>query len=226
MGFQGVPRETVAFLRGLEANNNRDWFEAHRAEYEAFWLKPGLDLAAELAWPVGGHGLHVAPKLNGSLRRIYRDVRFSGDKRPYEPRLHLILSVGTTFGKLPGVHLVIGPQGFGHGVGQWAFSPDQLDALRRSFCDTGKRAEFLAGLARAEALGESLGEPELARVPKGWEPEESWAHLLRRKSVVIRTQDDPPHPDWLFGPGCVSRLAAMASDLAPLARWLQANAAG
>lgn len=174
MGFQGVPRETVAFLQGLAANNDRDWFEAHRAEYEAFWLKPGLDLAAELAWPVAKHGLYVEPKLNGSLRRIYRDVRFSKDKRPYEPHLHLILSVGPEINKGPGVHLVIGPQGFGHGVGQWAFSPEQLDALRRAFCDPDKRAAFLAGVARAEALGERFGPPDLAKVPKGWEAEADW----------------------------------------------------
>lgn len=49
MGFAGIPRETVAFLQGLEANNDRVWFEAHRAEYEAFWLKVGLDLAADLS---------------------------------------------------------------------------------------------------------------------------------------------------------------------------------
>ena len=82
MAFAGMPRETVTFLQGLQANNSRAWFEAHRAEYEAFWPKPGLDLAAELSGPAAKLGLMAVPKLNGSLRRILRDSRFSADKRP------------------------------------------------------------------------------------------------------------------------------------------------
>ena len=117
---------------------------------------------------------------------------------------------------------MISPLGFGHGVGQWAFAPDQLERLRRAFCDPAKREAFLALVARAEALGEAFGPPDLARVPKGWQADGDWEHLLRRKSIVIRTQTDPPHPDWLFGPGCVNRLVAIAAELAPLARWLQA----
>lgn len=225
MAFSGMPHETVTFLRELQANNARDWFEAHRADYEAFWLKPGLDLAADLSAPVSKLGLLAVPKLNGSLRRIHRDVRFSPDKRPYEPHLHLVLSVGPEFGKVPGVHLVISGTGFGHGVGQWAFAPDQVERLRRAFSDEGTRAEFLALSAKAEAQGEALGDPDLARLPKGWQATGDWEHLLRRKSFVWRTRSDPPHPAWLFGPDCTGHLLALIADLAPMARWLQAAAA-
>ena len=62
MAFSGMPHETVTFLRELQANNARDWFEAHRADYEAFWLKPGLDLAADLSAPVSKLGLLAVPK--------------------------------------------------------------------------------------------------------------------------------------------------------------------
>ena len=111
MDTAAVTRETITFLQGLEANNSRNWFEAHRAEYERHWLGAGLDLIAALSQPCAELGLLAVPKLNASLRRIHRDVRFSRDKRPYEPRLHVILSAGLAFNRAPGVHLVIGPRG-------------------------------------------------------------------------------------------------------------------
>jgi uncharacterized protein (TIGR02453 family) len=165
-------------------------------------------------------GLMSVPKLNASLRRIHRDTRFSADRRPYEPRLHLVLSTGPEFNKVPGVHLVVGPDSFRHGVGQWMFAPDAIARLRQAFCDADRRAEFLALLARAEAQGEALDPPELARVPKGWPAEGAWTHLLRRKHIVVRTQSDQPAPDWLFGPQALDGLLALVADLAPLARWL------
>jgi uncharacterized protein (TIGR02453 family) len=222
--FAGLPRGMIGFLAGLEANNARDWFEAHRADYEALWLTPGLDLAAALSGPVAKMGLMAVPKLNGSLRRIHRDTRFSPDKRPYSPHLHLILSAGPAFNRAAGVHLVFGPEGFGHGVGQWAPEPAQLETLRRAFCDPAARAAFLALAAKAEALGESLGPPDLARLPKAFAGEAGdWTHLLRRKSIVMRTRGATPLPDWLFGPECLAGLEALVADLAPLALWLQAQ---
>lgn len=220
MGFQGFSRDLPGFLAGLAAENSRDWFEAHRADYEALWLKPGLDLIPELSGPFAGLGLMAVPKLNASLRRINRDTRFSSDKRPYHARLHLLFSTGPAFNRVPGVHVVISDRGFGHGVGHFAFSAPGLVALRAAFCDGRQRAEFLAHLARVEATGARLGDPELAKVPKGLPAGEDWDHLLRRKQIVVRTPDHRDFPDWLFTADCAPRMMDLLRDLAPLARWL------
>jgi uncharacterized protein (TIGR02453 family) len=165
-------------------------------------------------------GLMAVPRLNGSVRRINRDVRFSSDKRPYHVHWHLVLSTGLEFNKVPGVHLVISPEGFGYGVGHYGFAPEALDRLRRAFCDDGQRAGFQGALARAEGQGAELDAPDLARVPKGFPVGAEWDHLLRRKHIVARTQGHKACPDWLFGPDCVSGLIPIIADLAPLARWL------
>ncbi len=57
--YAGLPRETFVFLRDLAAHNDREWFEAHRAEYEAHWLTAGLDLIAALG-PLGFWPEHVS----------------------------------------------------------------------------------------------------------------------------------------------------------------------
>lgn len=222
MTFQGFTPATFAFLAGLEATNTRDWFEAHRADYQAHWLTPGLDLAAALSGPVADLGLMAVPKLNASLRRLNRDTRFSADKRPYHARLHLILSTGPAFNKDPGVHLVLGPTGLGYGVGQWAFDPPALDRLRQAFCDADQRAGFLAALALAERRGARLDRPELARLPKGWQAAPEWEHLLRLKHVVVRTPEPGAAlPDWLFTDQAVPRLVDLVAGLATMARWLK-----
>jgi uncharacterized protein (TIGR02453 family) len=221
MSYAGLPRTTTDFLAGLEANNSRDWFEAHRAEYERDWLGAGLDLVTALSAPCAAltPPLLAVPKLNASLRRIHRDVRFSRDKRPYEPRLHLILSSGPDFNKVPGVHLVISAKGFGFGAGHYGFAPAQLDAYRRRVSNPDGRAEFLAVLARAETTGARLDPPDLTRVPKGFEAAD-WDLLIRRKSLILRTGADRGLPEWLFTPDAPTRLMQTVAALNPLTHWI------
>ena len=54
MGYQGLPQGTLTFLAGLEAANDSEWFQAHRAEYERDWLGAGLDLVAAIGAGVCG----------------------------------------------------------------------------------------------------------------------------------------------------------------------------
>ena len=225
MGYSGLPRETFVFLGDLRANNSRDWFEAHRAEYEAHWLHAGLDLIAALAPLCAGMSprLLAVPKLNQSLRRINRDTRFSKDKSPYQPWLHVILSTGPAFNKVPGMHLVLTPDGLGYGAGQYGLEPDALERMRQRICDPGARSRLLAALGAAETVQSILDQPDLARVPKGFDPAPDWDHLLRRKSLIVRTQADLPPPDWLFTPEVPERLATVARAHLPLLAWLTAG---
>lgn len=222
MLYDGLPLKTVQFLQELEADNSRDWFEAHRGDYETLWLAAGLDLVAALAPAAASLSppLLAVPKLNASLRRIFRDVRFSADKRPYDPRLHLILSTGPAFNKDPGVHLVIGARQFGFGAGHYGFTPAGLEAFRQDMTADGARAAFLEKIALAESAGCGWDAPDLARVPRGYQMAD-WDHLLRRKHVILRTMDDRPHPDWLFTPQAPAELARIIAALNPLAQDLR-----
>lgn len=225
MGYAGLPRETVAFLRDLAAHNDRHWFEAHRAAYEAHWLKAGLDLIAALGPDCEGMSprLLAVPKLNQSLRRIHRDTRFSKDKTPYQPWLHLILSTGPAFNKVPGMHVVLKADGLGYGAGCYELEPAALDRMRRRMCDPADRGRLLAALEGAGTVQSTLDPPDLARVPKGYAADPDWEHLLRRKSLIVRTQGDVPPPDWIFTPEAPDRLAALIRAHLPLLDWLTAE---
>lgn len=221
MCYCGLPKRTLAFLRDLRANNDRPWFEAHRADYDTYWLAAGLDLVAAL----GPHcdamqpRLLAVPRLNQSLRRIHRDTRFSKDKTPYQPRLHLILSTGPAFNKVPGMHIVLTPDGLGYGAGHYGLDPSALDRIRQRICDATDRAALERALDRAASVGSTLDPPELARLPKGFASAE-WDHLLRRKGLIVRTQADLPAPDWLFTALAPERLVAITRAHLPLLEWL------
>ena len=85
--FSGFPPDTLRFLRQLKRNNNREWFLAHKDVYESKVKAPMTDLVLAL-----GHVLQQsAPDLivdpKHAIYRIYRDIRFSPDKRPYKTPL-------------------------------------------------------------------------------------------------------------------------------------------
>ncbi|MCY1125656.1 DUF2461 domain-containing protein [Frigidibacter sp. RF13] len=222
MRYSGLPRETLAFLCDLRDNNDRTWFEAHRREYEQDWLAAGLDLIAALA-PLCERmdpRLLAVPKLNQSLRRIHRDTRFSKDKSPYQPWLHLILSTGPEFNKVPGMHIVLTPGGLGYGAGHYGLDPAALERMRARICDAKDRGALLSALDEAEKVGSTLDTPDLARTPKGYQTAPDWDHLLRRKSLIARTQANSVPPDWLFTPDAPERLAKIARAHLPLLAWL------
>ena len=82
--FQGFPEGTIAFLGAISVNNSREWFEAHRADYEHYYLEPALAFVEALGPRLQqiSETVQYEPRINGSLFRIQRDVRFSKDKTP------------------------------------------------------------------------------------------------------------------------------------------------
>ena len=89
--FSGFPRETARFLADLAKNNEKAWFDAHRGDYDQFYVAPALAFVAAIGPRLQKISPTVAfePRINGSLFRINRDVRFSKDKRPYKDHIDL-----------------------------------------------------------------------------------------------------------------------------------------
>lgn len=214
----------VDFLRDLEKNNNKAWFEANRETYRDVYVTPTLHLIEAMTAPLAKlqPPLNATPKINGSLRRINRDVRFSKDKRPYAPMLHLIFPTGERANHGPGIHVVVATDHWGIGGGHWAFGPAELEAYRKAVTTKTGADGLLKSLATAKKVDCVPDEPQLARVPRGYDAEEPVATMLRRKGMVVRSHD-LAIPDALFGPGAIDYMLARIRGLMPLIGWLDRN---
>ena len=221
-GFSGFSKATFGYLAGLEANNSKDWFAANRAAYEDDLIAPALDFVAAMAPVVAqmNPAYQAVPKMNGSLRRLHRDLRFSKDKTPFSPRLHLVFWHGSHPNRAPAIHLVLHGDGFGLGVGQWAMTPAELAAYRAAVVDPARRARLKSALKAAEEVGATLTEPALARLPKGVESIGDDDHLLRHKGLVARSHKRLPIPEEMLGPGAVDYAGKLIKAVAPISDWL------
>lgn len=134
MGEPYFSDETFQFLTTLATNNNRDWFEEHKQRYEEAVRTPALrfidDIAVDLA-AISPHFRAIPKKMGGSLMRVYRDTRFSRDKRPYKTNIgiHFRHEVGKDV-HAPGFYLHIAADECFVGVGIWRPDSGALGKIR------------------------------------------------------------------------------------------------
>ncbi|NTW51630.1 MAG: DUF2461 domain-containing protein [Chlorobiaceae bacterium] len=129
-----VTESTLDFLKGLKANNTREWFEAHRPDYQAAH-NDFFDTVVQFVQSVSGFDPAVAearldPK--SCIMRIYRDIRFSKDKTPYKTGFFAYVSEGGRKGPLAGYYLHLEPGASFTGGGLYMPEPPALEKSRRA----------------------------------------------------------------------------------------------
>ncbi|MDJ0628100.1 MAG: TIGR02453 family protein [Rhodobacter sp.] len=192
-----------AFLGALARNNSRDWFQAHRADYDAKLKEPAQRLLADLAERLGRT---TGEPMTTKLFRIHRDVRFSKDKTPYNTHLHMLWQQ-SSHRDGPGWFYGIGLDYLRTGWGWMSFTPAQLSTWRDAV-----DGPYGAGIdAAIAACGMEIGGPELKRVPAPHAKDHPLAEHLRRKSLVLWS--DPPD-------GAAGSLMAEFARIEPLRKAL------
>ncbi|GKY90205.1 TIGR02453 family protein [Sinisalibacter aestuarii] len=169
--------DALGFFDALAAHNSRDWFAAHKDEYEAAVKRPADALLRETGdWLAAETGVAQAAK----LYRIHRDLRFSKDKTPYNTHLHLQWSdpargICHLFG--------VSRDYVCAGVGAMAFSAPALERWRGAVGADG--AEIAAEIAAMTGTGHRLDPPALKRVPAPYPQDHAQGALLRHKGIVL-----------------------------------------
>src|SRR5579872_6218189 len=126
------------FLSRLKRNNKRDWFLHHQEDFENFVRQPALRFITEFAAPLYELSPHLVadPRPSrGSLFRIYRDVRFSHDKKPYKTHLAMRFSHRGKDVHSPGFYLHIEPEGCFAASGLWHPEPPTLLKVRTAIVE-------------------------------------------------------------------------------------------
>ncbi len=214
----------LRFLRGLGKNNNKEWFEEHRAEYEAELREPMRDLVGEMNARFGSFAPEIGGDPKRSMFRINRDIRFSKDKSPYKTHAACWFhhrratsrvgseadagSAGFYFHLEPGKSFV--------GGGLWMPPRPQLNRLRDAIA---RDPAGFDGVARGltKRFGGLSEEAVLKRMPRGFSEDHAGAKWLRYQSFVSgRPVTDAQVTDAKLP----ALLAKEFQGLLPLVRWL------
>jgi len=196
--------KTFKFLSDLEKNNNRDWFNEHKQDYEDLVRTPALDLIEDIEKPLQKFAPQfnaIPNKVGGSLMRVYRDVRFSKDKTPYK------INIGIQFRHQRGKD-VHAPSYYCHlsqaecfiGAGIWRPDGGALKGIREAIDE--KPAAWKKA-KRAVKNGFELSGNALIRPPRGFDKAHPLLDDLRRKDfiaikpVLRRQMYAADLPDWL-----------------------------
>ena len=212
-----------AFLRELEENNEKTWWDQNKHRYIETVQTPALEFISDFAPRLAAISTHFVADSRtsgGSLMRPYRDIRFSPDKTPYKT------NVGIQFrhesGKdvhAPGFYLHLEPAGSFAGVGLWRPETAVASRIRTHIAenpDDWSKATSTRGFTR-DWIVERDEDGMLKRVPKNFEPDHPHADDLRLKSFVASTRLSQKD---VTSSGFEARLGGMFSGAADYARFL------
>jgi len=218
--FPGFPLGLLHFLNDLSKHNQRTWFQENKARYEQELLAPSLAFIEAMAGPlqkISPHFLAAPKRVGGSLMRIYRDVRFSKDKRPYKT------NVGIQFRHAagrdvhaPGFYFHIDTEEVFLGAGMWHPESKALARIRRAIVKDSASWKRVKGgkafLDRYELAGESLKRP-----PRGFDTDHPLLEDLKRKDHIGVCHLDH---DALFDPSIIQEVAATFRAAKPYMKFL------
>jgi uncharacterized protein (TIGR02453 family) len=213
------PAETIDFLRDLRRHNERSWFEANRARYEAGYVEPAKAFVVAVG-PVLDRivpGINAEPRVLGSIFRINRDTRFSTDKRPYKDHLDFWFWQGDRKTAVSGLFLRVSPDAVVVGAGAHGFTKELLARYRAAAQDPDASAELAGLVATLERAGHEIRGQTYARIPPGLTADDRNERLLRHSALFAH--DELP-AETATSPSLVGALVARWRAFAPLHRWL------
>ena len=218
--FAGFPQATLDFLAGIRADNSKAWFDAHRSDYDSHYVgvaKDFVEAAGEALAEIAP--VQAEPRVNGSIFRVNRDIRFTKDKRPYKDHLDIWIWEGADRRTAAsGFYLRITPDQVGIGVGAHGFDKDGLAAFRAAVVDPAAGPALLDAVAATERAGFEVKGAHYKNVPAGFEANGETARLLRH--AALWTGEDVPIPKSVHTRRFVGWCMTRWQKSLPIHRWL------
>jgi uncharacterized protein (TIGR02453 family) len=216
-GFAGFRPAALAFLNELRDNNDPAWFKPRKALYEAEVLAPFGDLITAVGAALHEAGLPLVGDPRRGIFRIYRDVRFSPDKRLYKTHAGAVLT--RSGGRRdPGVlYIHVAPGESMVAAGFWHPEAALLARLRRAVLDDPDG--FLAIAGRLAAAGCPFSSDDrLSRPPRGFEAAKGTpvAEYVGWKSFTAHRMLSDTE---MQSPKLIDRIVDFARTVLPLLEW-------
>ena len=202
------------FLRGLKRNNRRAWFEKRRPDYENFALHPAVRFIedfAPLLYSISPYLIADARPHRGSLFRIYRDTRFSHDKRPYKSHLAMHFSHPGKDVHSPGFYLHLEPGGCFAAAGLWHPDSPTLLKVRNAIVNRPDEWRKLRRLVNWDDAS------KLSRPPRGFPADHEFVDDLKLRDIGTSMEFTDQQ---VCSPRFLQSFASACRKMAPLAGFL------
>lgn len=183
--------QTLKFLSQLKKNNNKPWFDSHRAQYEASridfsnFIQLVIDAVQKSDTTITGLTAKECQF------RINRDVRFSKDKRPYKENFGAFICRGGKKSIYAGYYFHLAPGNSFLGGGLWMPEPVNLKKVRQEIDYNWEEFQSIIKNKNFKKIYSDLlktGDISLSRMPKGYEEENPASDYLKLKSLIAETK--------------------------------------
>lgn len=209
---------TLQFLRNLEKNNNREWFNENKTLYQEA-QQDVISFVEKLIEEMADFDEEMGKlEAKKSVFRIYRDTRFSKDKTPYKTNFGAGLGMGKG-NKISGYYLHIEPGKSFLAGGVYKPEPSVLKTIRQEISAFGD--EFKAILEQDEFRNYFRGlsvEDKLKKVPQGFEKDDKMAEYLKLKHFIVT---HPVSDEQLLSENAVKEFTKIFKAMKPLNDFLQ-----
>jgi uncharacterized protein (TIGR02453 family) len=202
------------FLSRLKRNNNREWFLRHKDEYESCVRQPALRFIEDFGVPLRELSPHLvadARPTRGSLFRIYRDTRFSNDKRPYKTHVAMRFSHRGKDVYSPGFYLHLEPDGCFAASGLWHPESPTLLKVRTAIVSRSEEWRTVRKLLNWDDAG------KLSRPPRGFPCDHEFVDDLKLRDLGCSVEFKDKQ---VCSPKFMSIFTAACREMSPLAVFL------
>lgn len=221
-----LPRATLDFLAAIGAHNEKSWFDTNRPLYEAGYVEPAKAFVLALGERLREIAPEVKfePKINGSISRVNRDIRFSKDKRPYKDHLDLWFWLGETRSwDQPGFWFSLNAERVVGGTGMYRFMGPQLESFRQSAIHPRSGKALKALVEEVSGKGYAVNGKTRKRLPIGYAIDPERADLLLYEGLYASFELPAVAA---LEPDFIEQLLRRYADTAPVNTWLLAEVIG
>ncbi len=222
--FPGFPREIVEFYIKLRTNNTKAWFNEHRRDYDDYVMGPARNFVSVMGERLRKivPTINAIPRVDKSIFRIHRDVRFSKDKSPFKTHLGVWFWDGDgPKMESSGFYFHLEPPTVMLGAGIYQFTKDLMPEYRDSVVHPVHGPALKVALDPIMASGKyTLGGTHYKRTPHGFDPEHENVELLLHNGFHLGIET--PIPNAFFSEEILDYCLTHFQKLLPVHQWLAA----
>ena len=220
-GFDGFYEETVYFFKELKEHNNRQWFDQNRDLYEEYVMNPARSFIVEMGARLKEISPDIIgdPRINKSIFRINRDVRFSKDKSPYKTHMGIVFWDGIMprmessvfYFHLESSNVLLG-------AGMYRFTKTQLEEYRNSVVHKRFGKQLSDIYTKVSGKGFEFGGKNYKKIPRGFDPEHKNAEFLLYDGMHVGKSFDIP--EEFFSKDFIDYCFKPYKEMLPIQQWL------